>query len=233
MMLPMTSPLERSSKERLISSMPKITPASGVLNAAAMPAEAPARISPGCRAGDSRPSANIIEAPTCTVGPSRPIEAPTSRPASVSPIFPTPMRKRHQLARAPPAPQLACGDRLRNAAAFGIGEQPPSGPGESSETERRHQRRSERPSVQAVEACCARAGADRHDDAGQADHTTAEQEDQPLAPAQHLQPGHPRAMGPVPPGGCRECRRVRRPVRGLIHIWGSACFRRWFPADQS
>ena len=58
--------------------MPKTIPANGVLNAAATPAAAPARISPGWRRGENRPKANITDAPTWTVGPSRPAEAPQS-----------------------------------------------------------------------------------------------------------------------------------------------------------
>ena len=85
----MARPLVRASKERPISSMPKTIPASGVLKAAATPAEAPARISPGCRRGETRPIANINEAPTCTVGPSRPTEAPQSRPSTVNSTLPT------------------------------------------------------------------------------------------------------------------------------------------------
>ncbi len=34
----------------------------------------------------------MIEAPICTVGPSRPIEAPNIRPASVKPALPSAMR---------------------------------------------------------------------------------------------------------------------------------------------
>jgi len=61
-------------------------PPSGVLNAAAMPAPAPAAIR--SRLGAMRPkrrpaSMCMMEAPTCTDGPSRPMEAPTSRPPRV------------------------------------------------------------------------------------------------------------------------------------------------------
>ena len=47
----MITPLVRASNDRLISSMPKTMPASGVLNAAETPAAAPARMRPGCRRG--------------------------------------------------------------------------------------------------------------------------------------------------------------------------------------
>jgi hypothetical protein len=60
----MISPLVRASKARLISSIPNTIPASGVLNAAATPAAAPARIRPGWRRSDIRPIANMMEAPT-------------------------------------------------------------------------------------------------------------------------------------------------------------------------
>jgi hypothetical protein len=84
--------LVRSSNERLISSMPKTIPASGVLNAAATPAAEPASMKPRWRCGASRPSANMIEAPICTVGPWRPLEAPQSRPSVNTTILPKAMR---------------------------------------------------------------------------------------------------------------------------------------------
>ena len=62
---------------------------SGVLNAAATPALAPARISPGWCRGESRPTANMMEAPTWTVGPSRPIEAPHRSPIISQIVLPT------------------------------------------------------------------------------------------------------------------------------------------------
>ena len=80
--------------------MPNTMPASGVLNAAATPALAPARIRPGCCRGDSRPTANMIEAPTCTVGPSRPIEAPHSRPTSSSAVLPSAVPSETRRSRA-------------------------------------------------------------------------------------------------------------------------------------
>ena len=46
MTVPMMIVLVRSSNERLISSMPKTIPASGVLNAAATPAAEPASMKP-------------------------------------------------------------------------------------------------------------------------------------------------------------------------------------------
>ena len=65
-------------------------PASGVLKAAAMPAADPARISPrACAMPPQRAACSISEAPTCTVGPSRPIDAPDARPTTVSRILPT------------------------------------------------------------------------------------------------------------------------------------------------
>jgi len=93
-------PLVRAPNDRLVSSMPKTMPASGVLNAAATPALAPARISPGCRRGDRRPSANMMAAPACTVGPSRPMEAPRSSPSSSSATFPSAVLTAIRRARA-------------------------------------------------------------------------------------------------------------------------------------
>ena len=110
---PITTPLVRASKERLISSMPNTMPASGVLNAADTPAAAPARISPGCRRGEMRPAANMMLAPTCTVGPSRPMEAPHSSPASSSTTLPIATRNDTSAARAAPSGScraaIACG----------------------------------------------------------------------------------------------------------------------------
>lgn len=68
--------------------MAKTMPPSGVLNAAATPAAAPATIR-SCASmplpGDSqRRACCITPAPTCTVGPSRPIDRPASMPALVS-----------------------------------------------------------------------------------------------------------------------------------------------------
>ena len=47
-----------------------------------------------------RPIANMMEAPTCTVGPSRPIEAPHNSPSRVRRILPTAMRMETSLPRA-------------------------------------------------------------------------------------------------------------------------------------
>ena len=80
----------RASKERLISSIAKTIPASGVLKAAAMPAAEPARISPrSCCRPRHRATWSMNAAPTCTVGPSRPTEAPQNRPMTVRMIFPS------------------------------------------------------------------------------------------------------------------------------------------------
>ncbi len=65
----MIRPLVRISNERLISSIPNTMPASGVLKAAATPAAAPASRKPGWRNGAHWPIVNMIEPPTCTVGP--------------------------------------------------------------------------------------------------------------------------------------------------------------------
>jgi hypothetical protein len=44
------------------------------------------------RFGEKRPAVNMTEAPICTVGPSRPVEAPNRSPSKVSTIFPIAMR---------------------------------------------------------------------------------------------------------------------------------------------
>ena len=101
MMQPSTSPLALDSKERLSSSMPKTIPASGVLNAAAMPAAAPASRRP-CwyTTVERRPIAPMIEAPTWTVGPSRPIEAPQSSPSIITTTLPNATRSETSASRA-------------------------------------------------------------------------------------------------------------------------------------
>ena len=91
-----TMPLVRCENERLISSIANTTPASGALNAAAIAAAPPARIRPrfmlSCGNDENRLSEYISAAPTCTVGPSRPIEAPVSSPVSVSRTLPAATR---------------------------------------------------------------------------------------------------------------------------------------------
>ncbi|MCY1396190.1 hypothetical protein D9M71_111510 [compost metagenome] len=89
-------PLKRCSKVLLSSSMANTTPPSGVLNAAAMPAAPPARISPVTvrlpYSPRRRPKEYISAAPICTVGPSRPADAPTSSASRVRTSLPTAMR---------------------------------------------------------------------------------------------------------------------------------------------
>jgi hypothetical protein len=55
----------------------------------------------------------MIEAPTCTLGPSRPVDAPMSRPVSVSTILPTAMRSETSFLRSSGSMSLraaiACG----------------------------------------------------------------------------------------------------------------------------
>ena len=108
-----TRPLARCSKALLISSMAKTTPASGVLKAAAMPAAEPARISP--RSSPMPPARavnSMMAAPTCTVGPSRPMEAPQASPNSVRRILPKVSRSDSSLSRV-------LGSRKRRAAMAG------------------------------------------------------------------------------------------------------------------
>ncbi len=46
-----------------------------------------------------RPMANMIAAPTCTVGPSRPVEAPHNRPKLITTILPKATRSETSRAR--------------------------------------------------------------------------------------------------------------------------------------
>jgi len=96
-------------------------PASGVLKAPAMPAADPARIS--ARSRGMRPSravASMMPAPICTVGPSRPTDAPQTRPRTVRTILVTQTR----VPRSRPRPwaerislaAIACGMPLPPAA---------------------------------------------------------------------------------------------------------------------
>jgi len=60
-----TSPFARDAYVRLISSIAKTIPASGVLNAAAIPAAEPASIGArACAMPPKRATASMIEAPT-------------------------------------------------------------------------------------------------------------------------------------------------------------------------
>ena len=86
-----TRPLVRCSILRVSSSMANITPASGALNAAAIPAAPPATSSAcGCTtllAGSQRRACSITPAAICTEGPSRPIGRPPSSPPAHRPIL--------------------------------------------------------------------------------------------------------------------------------------------------
>ena len=89
-----------------------------------MPAAEPARISPrACAMPPQRAACSISEAPTCTVGPSRPIEAPRARPSDgqAGSCRPTSLSDR-KLAAVGVVAQMARRDRLRNAAALRAGE---------------------------------------------------------------------------------------------------------------
>ncbi|MGY3690804.1 hypothetical protein ACVIGA_000884 [Bradyrhizobium sp. USDA 3240] len=64
----------------------------------------------------------MIDAPICTVGPSRPTDAPHSRPNNVSRILPAAMRSETRLSRGLVG-QMACGDGLRDAASLCVLEE--------------------------------------------------------------------------------------------------------------
>jgi len=87
-MAAMIRPLLRCSRREASSSMANITPASGALNAAAMPAAPPATSRPcsdipGC-SGSQRRACCITPAAICTDGPSRPLASPPSSEPAVS-----------------------------------------------------------------------------------------------------------------------------------------------------
>ncbi len=94
-------PLVRCSKEWASSSIPNTMPARGVLKAAATPAAPPALIRARCLVTSvspaNRPTVCIMEAPTCTVGPSRPMDAPESRPRQVKNILARAIRRARTL----------------------------------------------------------------------------------------------------------------------------------------
>ena len=88
----MSSALLRCSRRRHNSSIANITPPSGVLKAAAMPAAPPA-ISRPCslivwRSGSQRRALCSTPAAICTEGPSRPRDSPAKSPAVVSTTLP-------------------------------------------------------------------------------------------------------------------------------------------------
>ena len=87
-----SSPLLRSSGRRDSSSIANITPPSGVLKAAAMPAAPPATSRPCSltepRSGSQRRALCSTPAAICTDGPSRPSDRPPSRPVAVRKILP-------------------------------------------------------------------------------------------------------------------------------------------------
>ena len=91
-----TRPELRASKEWLSSSIANTIPASGVLNAAATPAAPPpstmARYASSRGSLNTRPIVCMMTAATCTVGPSRPIDAPQVKPRMVKITFPTATR---------------------------------------------------------------------------------------------------------------------------------------------
>ena len=87
----MITPLLRDSILRDSSSMANTTPASGALNAAAMPAAPPATSSAWAvmpeRGSNHRRAWCITPAATCTDGPSRPMDRPARKPALASTIL--------------------------------------------------------------------------------------------------------------------------------------------------
>ena len=147
-----TVPEVRVSNEWLSSSMAKTTPASGVLNAAATPPRrrpAPRRgAGPGAAGASARPSACMIAAPTCTVGPSRPIEAPQARPSSVSSTLPIADAQRQhrvdRLAVAQCSAAIICGMPLPCAP----GKTAAGQPDRQRQPGRRQQQRAPGPAVQ-------------------------------------------------------------------------------------
>lgn len=86
----------RASKRRASSSIAKTMPASGVLNAAAMPAAPPAMTRSGARItrwfGSQRCASSMKIALIWTVGPSRPAENPANSARAPRNTLPTAMR---------------------------------------------------------------------------------------------------------------------------------------------
>ncbi len=163
--------------------MAKTMPASGVLKAAATPAAPPARTRPSCLPPVQRPTAWRIEAPTCTVGPSRPAEAPTRRASRVSAILPKPMRSESRLARAVSSESCARRDRLRDAAALRAREEAPrERDGEREAGRRGDERDIGRDGEQPAERRLRIIRADGEADGDDADRDPAGPEDEPPLP---------------------------------------------------
>ncbi len=95
------TPLVRVSSLRPSSSTAKAIPARGVLNAAAIPAAPPASIRSSTRMiralGRKRWKKCMIEAATCTDGPSRPAEKPPVSASAPRPILPKAIRSETSL----------------------------------------------------------------------------------------------------------------------------------------
>ena len=141
-------------------------------------------MSPGWRKGDMRPVAYMSEAPTCTVGPSRPIEAPQRSPSGRQNDLADGDPERDQGRPAGLILDLARRDRLGNAAALGAGEKAQGEIDGDGKAQGRKQERRIGPSALDAEEAKARQigelGEARRDQAGE---KPAHQEDELAAPA--------------------------------------------------
>ena len=82
-----------ASNERRMSSRLKKTPATGALNVAEMPADAPQATSSRMRRSETaanRPTRDPSAEPICTIGPSRPTEPPDPMHSADANDFTTP-----------------------------------------------------------------------------------------------------------------------------------------------
>src|SRR6185312_15612084 len=183
----MTSPLVRLSKLRLSSSMPKTIPASGVLKAAATPAAAPTRISPGCWRGDMRPIANMIEAPTFAAD-----RAAAEQPEKRQQNFPYSDADRDEPSPRALIGESARGDRLRNAATLRIAKKPVRQENREHEAQRCDDEGRIAPARhQEVEGVLRLVGQEGEHHGRRANRDTAEEEDRAALPAGPGDPKHP------------------------------------------
>ncbi len=116
-MAAMSSPLLRCSSRRESSSIANMTPASGALKVAAIPAAPPAtsrpcELTPRWRGSHPR-ACSMTPAAICTEGPSRPIASPASMLPAVNPILASETRSdtSRRRRRAPPvcSAAITCG----------------------------------------------------------------------------------------------------------------------------
>ena len=168
--------------------------------------------------GALRPMKYMIEAPTCTVGPSRPIEAPQKRPSIITIILPELTRSETSALR------LAGSSIWRAAITCGMPLPCEFGntvraeiDGETEAERRDHQRDRRRDRDDPVEDVFGLVGEKRHCDGGAADGEPAEQEDRAADELVHAEPREAEAA---------EQRAARRRIGGQRTVPG----RPWEPS---